>query len=392
MVTLGEAKEFLVQARVLAKSPAVASLSECETFFSRGRALLSPEFPDHTALARAFFDQAELLIRAAPSVCLSERCRMFLDAAKALVQVSTVANLSEYQAFFSRGRALISSEFPDHIAPARALFDQARRFIDVSSPLEAHRSFLKEARQSLLRDLRQRMVLLQHHDPRQRADFIRTNLFDVLAVGRTEGAHSAFLGWLLNPGGSHSLGQAFLQAFLKLAQQTLERPFPQELEGVTVELERGSEQGVPDIVVMGTDFMLVIENKLLGAEGEQQTRRYADDAEREANERNIPTDHLLLMFLTPRGTPPRDPRFYPLSYPQVLEVLEPLLGEEGIPPMTAVALRQFIFNVRANILHLYDLDRQVTECLEQYAREGDAFLAQAWSKIRAVSDKLMKEE
>ena len=39
------------------------------------------------------------------------------------------------------------------------------------------------------------------------------NIFEILKISKTEIRHSNFLSWLLNPNGSHQLGDVFLKRF-----------------------------------------------------------------------------------------------------------------------------------------------------------------------------------
>ena len=41
------------------------------------------------------------------------------------------------------------------------------------------------------------------------------NIFEILKISKTEIRHSNFLSWLINPKGSHGLGEIFLKKFLR---------------------------------------------------------------------------------------------------------------------------------------------------------------------------------
>ena len=41
------------------------------------------------------------------------------------------------------------------------------------------------------------------------------NIFEILKISKTEIRHSNFLSWMLNPNGSHQLGDVFLKRFLR---------------------------------------------------------------------------------------------------------------------------------------------------------------------------------
>jgi len=292
-------------------------------------------------------------------------------------------SLTECQDFLTQAATLLHAPGEDQYAAAVSFLAEAERLLGPPSPppaLDEAQAFLTQAESDLLEHWHRRIDLLQEADPRKRPDFQTLNLLDVFGISRQEAPHSRFLGWLLGPQGSHGLGTAFLDGFLQLAQKTCGREFEADLSAVEVELERGTDEGVPDITVIGPNFLCVVENKILAAEGLNQTQRYADDAEKEASQRGIPFDHLLLVFLSPRGHRPKDRRFHALAYPPVLQLLEGL-ASQPVPPIVEMAIRQFVFNLRAGVLHKYKHATAVIDHLEGYARQGDHYLRKHWRGI-----------
>ena len=86
------------------------------------------------------------------------------------------------------------------------------------------------------------------------------------------------------------MGTAFLNVFMDKVKCCCGSESELSLENVDVTPEKAGEQGVPDIVIEGDGFACVIENKILSAEGQDQTRRYAEDWEVTAERNGIASD------------------------------------------------------------------------------------------------------
>lgn len=146
------------------------------------------------------------------------------------------------------------------------------------------------------------------------------NLFTTLGYQRLEEVHSNILAWLLNQEEAHSLGDAFLRAFVK---RVFNKDLPLYLD---FKVNRESQEGEdrPDIVVEGNNWWLIIENKIYSTEQENQTLRYA---ERWGVKGNI-GDNVLLAFISPSGWSPKSPDFKPVSYRTIRELLENMHFQE----------------------------------------------------------------
>jgi hypothetical protein len=315
----------------------------------------------------------------------------FLAEAERLLKSDQPPLLDECQAFLNRAESLLAPSLPS-LAELRDLFDEVQRLlIPPTLSLEECQAFLETAEGHLLEHWRRQIELLQGADPRDRPDFQTVNLLEVFGISRKEKTHSRFLGWLLDPQKSHGLGTAFLDSFLRLAQRTCGREFEADLSDVKVKLERGTGRGVPDITVIGLNFLCIVENKLLAAEGQDQTRRYADAAEEEACKGGILPAHLLLVFLSPTGRPPKDGRFHALAYPPLLQLLEDLLNRD-VPPIVEMAIRQFVFNLRTRILpdEEYDHAMAALTHLAGYAEKGDLYLREHWLEIERLIQTLQE--
>ena len=108
------------------------------------------------------------------------------------------------------------------------------------------------------------------------------NLFDVLQIGHLELQHSWVIAWLLDPRGSHALGDNFLRTLLtRVAAVAQERrisvPSPDSAKGwalnnVRVDRER---YNIDILAISDEDRLaLLIENKIFSDEIPGQLRRY----------------------------------------------------------------------------------------------------------------------
>lgn len=265
--------------------------------------------------------------------------------------------------------------------------NQAERLAPTPTPLADCEAFLEEAEQRVSKHWSNQIDRLRDADPHDHPGFQAVNLLRVFGISRREGAHSRFLGWLLDPQESHDLGTGFLGPFLALAQRTCGREFEVLLKDVQIELEHSTDKGVPDITIVGSNFTCVVENKILAVEGQDQTQRYADAGEQEARERGIPTDHLLLLFLSPTGREPKDSRFHPLSYPAVLRLLQNVPTCDALP-VVGIAIKQFVFNLQARVLHEYDHEMATLTHLKGYDAAGDRYLREYWREISGLAREL----
>jgi len=337
---------------------------------------------------RDFLTQAATLLHT-PNEDLFTASVSFLAEAERLLKSDQPPLLDECQASLNQAESLLAPS-PPSLAELRDLFDEVQRLVvPPTVPLEECQAFLETAEGHLLEHWRRQIELLREADPRDRPAFQTVNLLEVFGISRKEKTHSRFLGWLLDPQGSHGLGTTFLDSFLRLAQGTCRCEFDADLSDVEVKLERGTDRGVPDITVIGPNFLCIVENKLLAAEGRDQTRRYADAAEEEACQRGIPFTRLLLVFLSPMGRSPKDGRFHALAYPPLLQLLEGLLNRD-VPPIVEMTIRQFVFNLRARVLDKYDRETAVLTHLTEYAEKGDPYLREYWSEIEDLIQTLRR--
>ena len=182
------------------------------------------------------------------------------------------------------------------------------------------------------------------------------DVFDALRLHGDEQFHSNLLAWLLDPRGSHGLGDHFLQRFLAasgapraiLAAHRLSTVVRREKS-----LELDGEYGRLDIWMLNVDagFVCAIENKVWASEGEGQLAWY-----RRVLARDHPDQRVHRVFLTPRGVPPDDPQerehWVPMSYTDILRLVEETTVAAGDAANEDVLafLGQYAITLRRNIV------------------------------------------
>ena len=210
------------------------------------------------------------------------------------------------------------------------------------------------------------------------------NLFDVLGVERSELRHSRVLAWLLDPRGSHGLGNSFLRGFLIRISSDWDstgvyRVSPAVvkswdlLEVETVRERQVREQDRIDILVVGQSdgFVCLIENKVDSEEHTDQLSRYLNVVEQRS-----PALKVLPVFLTPAGAKPskkRDAeRYVSLGYSEIADLLRDVLETQAatVNSHVAVFLEQYEQTLRRRILDTPgDID---TLALQVYSNHRDA--------------------
>ena len=182
------------------------------------------------------------------------------------------------------------------------------------------------------------------------------DIFDVLGLDSSEEFHSTFLAWLLDPKGSHGLGDHFLQGFLAVsgaprAIRAGDRPSTTIRREKHVALDGG--RGRLDIRILNESarFLCAIENKIRAPESGNQLAWY-----RKVLEHDHPDCRVHRVFLTPRGVMPDDPEerehWTAIFYTDVLRLVEGAIAPEGNSANEDVVafLRQYAITLRRNIV------------------------------------------
>lgn len=178
--------------------------------------------------------------------------------------------------------------------------------------------------------------LLSDFSTTQRTADFNTLQFDpweIAGVGHKEVRNQAVFAWLLNPDGSHGLGNRALHGLLALLPPIKDQPFPADHgRWLRINCEvrpTGNAENRVDIEIDSERFYLLIELKINALEQREQLSRYHKEAFARAGERPW-----RVLFITPQGRlpisgTPDEPRRYPsLSWRSVALQLARVLDSE----------------------------------------------------------------
>jgi hypothetical protein len=196
-----------------------------------------------------------------------------------------------------------------------------------------------------------------------------SNLFRNLAASHKELWHSAFIKWVLDPKSDTGLGDFALKCFLHLALKcytpnqspsglTLcDLETLKNLDAVSFDLEKSislveerrridvyAEAAVSKISGDVKKLRIIIENKVLAGETNDQTEAYATWAEAQTN---VVFDYDFLIFLTPFSEQkPKNKDFVIVTYDQFYQsVLRPCLRHPDLNAEGKYLLEQYVLNL-----------------------------------------------
>lgn len=180
----------------------------------------------------------------------------------------------------------------------------------------------------------------------------------MLKVSRMEIRHSNTLGWLFDPNENHGFGDAFLKGvFQKLVENDTSGKYDifQVLLSDMYSFSVQREWKNIDILITSSDekIVLAIENKVGSHEHSNQLNRY-----RTYLEQDYPDYKRFYVFLTPDGEEPSDVENWDvLTYLDVVEILEELVGRFKLQPDVSLLVNNYIEVIRRDIVE----DRQLIE-------------------------------
>lgn len=170
------------------------------------------------------------------------------------------------------------------------------------------------------------------------------SLLGVIGQRQREQVHSAVLAWLLDPNGRHGLRSRFLERFLTLCQLPVEWA-DSHVVVVTEEScfhpEIVDRYGFADVVVRGSGWSLIIENKLWAGQHGDQLDLYYDAY--------VPVGGKFV-YLTPEGVGPRSTRrevvdaFRPASWRRHVlpELRAAICDSEEVSDESCLAAREYV--------------------------------------------------
>lgn len=198
------------------------------------------------------------------------------------------------------------------------------------------------------------MFLADNPELEELTDRLATfNVFRALKIENTEIRHSNVLGWLLDPSGSHGLGDIILRRVLSnillLSDKSIDHISPAQVElkdFYDVEVLR--EWKNIDLLVVDriNKIIILIENKIYSGEAAGQLTKYKKIVNEEFAFYSI-----VPIFLTLTGHESKDNKaedYIPYSYAQLLSVLEKIFNqrESQLAEPVAVFIKHYLETLR----------------------------------------------
>lgn len=332
-----------------------------------------------------------------------DRCTEFFRHADQIVKSASVYSGIDISIIFEKAKqffeetyktiSLISSQEKVSLDECRTLFRQAEKSIrkrQPQPPIVEFQKFCKNAYLPLIRKYRQWVKFIEENSSKGENGFPSINLFMVFGISRKEDAHSKFLVWLMKEEETHGLGDIFLTKFLDIVSNKHGSRTNISTKGVDIIPEAAGKHGTPDIKIKGDNCLCIVENKIKAMEGEDQTKRYRDDALEEITDMRIPRDNLFLIFLTPTGRTPNCDDFKIMNYREIIKLLKEILySHETIPDETRFLIEQFVFNLQMEIFRDFELQKRIEVCLRQFSSKGDTYLWENQENIFDIYSKII---
>ena len=155
------------------------------------------------------------------------------------------------------------------------------------------------------------------------------NIFQILRISKNEIRHSNFLSWLLEPNGSHKLGDIFLKRFLRevFSSERFTEIDQIDVEGMDLsKVEILREWKNIDLLIKLNNVVVCVENKVLSKEHSNQLKRYKDIVDVE-----FPNHIKTFVYLTPEGEDSENETdsYLPISYEFIVETLDRVISVYG---------------------------------------------------------------
>ena len=225
--------------------------------------------------------------------------------------------------------------------------------------------------------------IIKHHTELEAMRGEQFNIFSILNLETKENAtHSAFIGELLDPDGSHNMGPVFLNEFLKSIE--FKKDFNANGAELTIEYyaghvcNQGKTGGRIDIYILDNNGNSIsIENKIYADDQTHQVERYVN-----YNKENNTVYYLSLFGDKPKeescGSLTEGKDFFCLSYAKtVISWLEACQKEAVDKPVLRESIRQYIILIKKLTNQLSD--KKMAENISKLI--SDNYLA-----ARAVAD------
>lgn len=198
------------------------------------------------------------------------------------------------------------------------------------------------------------------------------NIFDVLKITNAEIRHSNILGWLLDPNGSHKLGDSFLKAFINNIVKKKDSFGNESLDLLLQDFYSYRvlrEYNHMDLVLVSRQekTCYVIENKIWSGESRHQLQ----DCFKKSQEEYVGY-RIIYAFLTPDGHDASDTNnWVSISYEEIIPLLEDVMKNTNTSNEVKFFINNYIKAVRENIMGEKD-EKLIDICNEIYNMHREA--------------------
>ena len=167
------------------------------------------------------------------------------------------------------------------------------------------------------------------------------NIFEAIGHTRSEARHSDFLAFLIDPNGTHDLRTEFLKRLVVDIVEPMQPEIrPLSLSDILLaDFNRCQvlrEYHRIDILCIDEShrFLLAIENKIESGEHSNQLNRYSSFLKTE-----YPEFRRILAYLTPENDEPSDNSWAPVSYSNIVSIVEKIARTHRERLSSAVIMR-----------------------------------------------------
>lgn len=190
------------------------------------------------------------------------------------------------------------------------------------------------------------------------------NIFDVLKITHSEIRHTNFLGWLLDPGETHGLGDLLLKRFLREIfsderAKDLSEFDVEFLDLTSIDVRR--EWKNIDLLIVASDVVICIENKIYAKEHSGQLGKYKSTIDA-----SFPNHRKAFVYLTLFGenSEADDSSYINYSHEALIDLLYKVSGtfKDRIAPSVLTYLNDYIISIKRNFMktdHLNELAKRV---------------------------------
>jgi len=201
------------------------------------------------------------------------------------------------------------------------------------------------------------------------------SIFEILKISSAEIRHSNFLAWLLNPKGSHGLGNVVIKRFFtdvffdEKANGINELHIIHSINHSDIQIHR--EWNNIDLLIESDDYVVCIENKVLSKDGVGQLARYKARVQKE-----FPSKQAVFVFLTRSGDTPtnyKDDDHICYSYEKLYELIKSIsevLGK-NLPPKTTIYIEDYLTTLNRHIMKEPENDAAIKYAEEIYKEHKD---------------------